>query len=630
MVNTTKWMVMFIFIWPSILLTGCRVNTIEPEQVRNLTKLSKVWGFAKYTHQSFLTGLKCWDEELLSLIPLVRFAGEDEVNDILYEWFLNLGEDGYDLNLPAIQSALSDRHLAQSVDFFEDESSWEHVHELFRELWLLERGSEKKLRPTANLSWINEDYLGIYLADALLRFNKIQLKNNEVSPFYFNEIGNSAFTNKENYVNMDFSNDGYRLLGLFRLWNAINYFFPYLDIIDYNWNELLFKYIPKMLEGRDRFSYEVTLVKLASKLQDAHVILFNEQGQVLSREIFNTIFGSYFAPVKLLEAEGYLVVGVENIPELRRGDIVLKVNNRCINEITTEMLKYLPYPNSENALAFLVRDNGVIRQHNNRDSMVLEILRNEERLRIYVNRFYKEHMIHMSIFDSYIILEENIGLINPSTIMPHRLYRNMVLRNIMTEFKNANTNGLIIDLRQGTNNIHFLLAEYLVVEPMHFVTMSQLFLPGVFIDSFRGYAGYGQLEYIVRSLRDIGYGTYLIGAAESFGSFFHNQNVAILMDENSQSHIEFTIMALSTGSNVTIIGTNSIGANGNVVPLPLPGGITMLFTGLGVYTPEGGQTQRIGLSPDIYVPRTIAGIRDGVDEVMEAAVRFLVSQRVAG
>ena len=70
---------------------------------------------------------------------------------------------------------------------------------------------------------------------------------------------------------MNFQDPGYRLLGLFRLWNAMEYFFPYLDIIDGDWSALLHEHIPAMLEGTDRLSYELTLMSLASGLSDAHV-----------------------------------------------------------------------------------------------------------------------------------------------------------------------------------------------------------------------------------------------------------------------------------------------------------------------------------------------------------------------
>ena len=82
-------------------------------------------------------------------------------------------------------------------------------------------------------------------------------------------------------------------------------------------------------------------------------------------------------------------------------------------------------------------------------------------------------------------------------------------------------------------------------------------------------------------------------------------------------------MSLRNGCNVTAIGSNSIGANGDISHLPLPGGILMSFSGLGIYTSDGGQTQRIGLSPDVYVIKTINGIREGRDELMEAAIEHL-------
>ena len=611
------------------------VQNTAAEQARNLHKLSKVWGFVKYTHLAFLTGERCWDEELLALIPAVRFAYEGDVNNILYEWFIGLGDDGYDLDYLAFRSILLEdfpAHYDIIEDFFEDANnhSWLSVEGLHEELWLLNTGFEMNLHSMADLSWINEDYLGTSLAMGLSRFNKIQITDRAMAPVYFDMIGNSVFTNKERFVNIDYADSDYRLLGLFRLWNTVKYFFPYLDIIDYDWNELLLEYIPQMLEGADRFSYEVTLATLASRLQDAHIHFFRGEAWVwpsIVGDIFEYLFGPHYAPISVQEAEGRLVVS--NVPphrgiELMRGDVVLRVNGIDINEITTDMLQYLPYPNTEKALAFLVRDYVVLRQHSGAEPMAIDVYRLGEELRVYVRTVLRDYRFlwpHVAL-ESHMILENNIGLINPSMIMYEAMYRNSVLRDIMTEFEEASINGLIIDLRQPPSSINYLLAEYLLEEQVHFVTASSPYslVPGLFVDIFRGHSGYGLLNDLVQEFVEIG---YTPEREESFGSFFHNQNTILLMNENSQSHTEFTIMTLRGGANVTVMGTNSIGANGNVTFLPLPGGIVMMFTGLGIYTPDGGQTQRIGLSPDIYVPRTIAGIRDGRDELMEAAIRFL-------
>lgn len=65
-------------------------------------------------------------------------------------------------------------------------------------------------------------------------------------------------------------------------------------------------------------------------------------------------------------------------------------------------------------------------------------------------------------------------------------------------------------------------------------------------------------------------------------------------------------------------------ADGNVVNLVLPGGVSLYFTGLGVYTPDGNQTQRVGLVPDVECHYTVEGLRDGRDELMEKAMDIIL------
>ena len=86
------------------------------------------------------------------------------------------------------------------------------------------------------------------------------------------------------------------------------------------------------------------------------------------------------------------------------------------------------------------------------------------------------------------------------------------------------------------------------------------------------------------------------------------------------------VMGLRGDNRVKVLGSNSIGSDGNMRSLPLPDGNALSFTTLGVYTPEMGQTQRVGLAPDIEVHPTIEGIKEGRDELMEAAVDYILSQ----
>jgi len=616
-------------------------------QTANLHKLAKVWGFAKYTHLAFLTGEKCWDEELLSLIPIIKIADTEDVNGILYGWFIGLGDDGYDLDYVAFRTILLTDfpdHEYIINNFFIDTNNhnWSHIDELHEELWYLNTGFEMNLRPMADLSWINEDYLGDSLFATLSRFHKIQVIDWDMAPVYFDEAGRSVFINKERFINIDYANCDNRLLGLFRLWNSVKYFFPYIDILDYDWNELLLTFIPKILEETNSFSYRVTLITMASKLQDAHVILyeasaadllnlhfFGEQpeGTIrnLKNDVITSLFGSFNAPITLIEAEGYLVVGVihRDIPEIELGDVILRINGTDIDDVTADMLRYLPYPNSEKALAFLVRDNAVLRQHS-AASMTIDVYRFGQELSISFNTALSSYnnSIIRAASETHTIMENNIGLINPSRIVREESNGISALRNIFYEFENLDINGLIIDLRQYPSMYAFLIADYLLDETFHCFSMSKPFrsIPGVFIDFLRWYTG-GGIHHAAL------YGNGQIGSMDRPStSFFYNINTVVLINEQTQSRAESMVMTLRDGANVTVLGTNTIGANGDITFLPLPGGLTLVYTGLGVYLPDGGQTQRIGLSPDIYVPRTIEGIREGRDELMEAAIQFLLEQ----
>ena len=109
-------------------------NTVNAQKVENLEKLCKVWGYTKYNHPAFLLGQKDWDEELLNLIPVVSEAKENEVNNILHEWFVGLGEIDYDTSRKRVLP------------------------------------SEDQLIACVDTSWISSDYLGENLSADLQQF----------------------------------------------------------------------------------------------------------------------------------------------------------------------------------------------------------------------------------------------------------------------------------------------------------------------------------------------------------------------------------------------------------------------------------------------------------------------------
>lgn len=79
-------------------------------------------------------------------------------------------------------------------------------------------------------------------------------------------------------------------------------------------------------------------------------------------------------------------------------------------------------------------------------------------------------------------------------------------------------------------------------------------------------------------------------------------------------------MALRVAPRAKVVGSTTAGADGNISTFALPGGLSTLISGIGVFYPDRRPTQRVGILPDIEVRPTLAGIRAGRDEVLEAAI----------
>ena len=103
----------------------------------------------------------------------------------------------------------------------------------------------------------------------------------------------------------------------------------------------------------------------------------------------------------------------------------------------------------------------------------------------------------------------------------------------------------------------------------------------------------------------------------------------ILVDEGSQSQAEYTAMALRTSPGALVIGSQTSGADGNVSTIPLPFGMSSYLSGLGVFTPSGGQNpahrHRTRHRSRPHHHRRIAA---GRDEVLEVALRKILGDSV--
>jgi len=96
-----------------------------------------------------------------------------------------------------------------------------------------------------------------------------------------------------------------------------------------------------------------------------------------------------------------------------------------------------------------------------------------------------------------------------------------------------------------------------------------------------------------------------------------------LADARGISYIESCLAIIEAHKLGQILGTTSAGTNGTVNRFQLPGDYTVYFTGTKVLKHDGTAHHGIGITPNIQVERTRAGVAAGRDELLERAVQEL-------
>ncbi|PSQ91306.1 MAG: peptidase S41, partial [Bacteroidetes bacterium QH_2_63_10] len=101
--------------------------------------------------------------------------------------------------------------------------------------------------------------------------------------------------------------------------------------------------------------------------------------------------------------------------------------------------------------------------------------------------------------------------------------------------------------------------------------------------------------------------------------------VAFLTNAGAISYAEALMGVVEQYDLGTIVGRPTAGANGNINRTALIGDYAVRWTGMRLRKPDGAQHHLVGIQPDVRAERTIEGIRNGRDEVLEKALEVIQS-----
>jgi len=531
-----------------------------------------------------------WDDELVKMMPKVLKSKNKEDRDkILSEWVSSLGEFKQD-TFPEINP--------DSVKMYPD------------------------------LGWI-EDKKELGALSTQLEKIKTARRPTDKSHFveFKNGVGNPVFLNEETYPDMSYPDASYRLLALFRYWNIIQYYFPYKYLIGENWQNVIVEFIPQFINAKNELEYKLTLLKLVACIHDSHAffcdntiekykgnymvplgVSFVEGKAVITDTLIDISTINY--PVKIVVSfskgkpvmkDTLITVTEKNYP-LKIGDIILKVNGESVDKIISERLAYTSGSN----LPCQLRNIAVDLLRSDTNNVTVSFMRGDRTFTKKISCYHvnpvKRRNNSQKNKPLYQLLskEKNIGY----------QYLGSSIGGAIPNF--TITKGLIIDLRCYPNTKKIKDDRYLqqlFERPIKYVKFTSTCLrePGLF-------------KYFEE------YYTCNVKNSLSPDIHFYKGKVIIMVNELTQSKAEFFSMRFRCSPSAIVIGSTTAGADGDISWIPLPGNIKTAMSGIGVYYPDGRETQRVGIVPDIEVKPTIQGVREGRDEVLERAIELITKR----
>jgi hypothetical protein len=276
------------------------IDSCDAQTVSKLTQLCKIWGFIKYYHPTVVAGKYNWDYELFKIIPQILNTHSKNLQElIICNWIKTLGE-------------ITPTEKPEIINL-----------------------NTIKIDP--DISWIEDS---ISLGDVSKYLVAIQHAKRREHNYYVSieEGGNASFQNEDIYPNLVYPDTGYRLLTLFRYWNAIQYYYPYKYLIDKNWNDVLIEFIPLFINVQNRADYINVLYKLIACINDSHATL-------IYSEMYNKKRNYIPVDISFIENKAVIVNNRTNNCPLKTGDILTQIEGETIEKIASKRLPYISASN---------------------------------------------------------------------------------------------------------------------------------------------------------------------------------------------------------------------------------------------------------------------------------------------
>ena len=397
---------------------------------------------------------------------------------------------------------------------------------------------------------------------------------------------------------------GLRLFGLYNYWNAIRYFNPNMHLIKQSWDSVLTEFIPRFINATDSATYYFTIRDLVSRIHDSHGFF----GRLPTMPGVTAQYG-FTIPLSVKSIDNhYYIVAKDTAQQLKDFMLWDEITHIDGVPINTYKQKFRTRFAASNEWTFERDVTGRILLSGVKNSIVkLTLKRAGKQLILPATRsrsdFYPDYK-SINLYNKHKdieILPGNIGYVNMDILNTDRVDK--LFDTLM------HTKAIVFDIRNYPNGTAWSIVPRLAEHDSVAVKFGK---PYVTCES-------------INLLPQLTVKTdYFIVNAEKQKPAYKGK-IIMLCNAETQSQAEYTIMMFqgAAGKRVTVIGSPTAGADGNVTSITLPGGFQTYFSGMEVLYPDGKLTQQCGIRIDIPARPTPAGLQAGKDEVLERAITFI-------
>jgi C-terminal processing protease CtpA/Prc len=405
-----------------------------------------------------------------------------------------------------------------------------------------------------------------------------------------------------------------KIWGLMQVWGTVKYNFAFFDRLpDLDWDAAVRAAIPRVLDAPDQEEYYRRLGELTALLHDGHTLVVSPSFR--DGEYDNP-------PLEFQVVEDRIVLARTGDTEeiraqaIRAGMELIAVGDGVPARqwLEEKALRFYPGSTTQSGEAFgmflflrgprgttvkltledatgVARTVTVTRDSRNRDGTVFR-----PRIRDFSRLIESKMMdggiayLRLSTFDDEQVVEE--------------------VSDELDRLDLGQLHGMILDLRYnigGDDRFAYPIASRLVDRP---VVGSTWRTP----EYHPAYTSWGKAETPLQG------DTVRI---EPAAATRYAGPLVILTGPNTMSTAEDFIVPLDYSGRALIVGEPTAGTTGNPVNVSLPGSAVLRVCSLWSTYPDGEEFVGRGITPDVVVHPTVAGLRANRDEVLEKAIEVL-------